>query len=254
MATWKRGVVGALLVPLVLAAEARAGDPPPQGLAVVALDGSSDVAWPLAEDIYGRAPLRPPSLDEARARVLAGEPLPLGASRTLTELAETRAAVHGDDAPSRQLLSSIARTLHARAIVVVDSEPVNGPLVTMGSADGGAPAPRWRPYARVFVAELGAFDAARYFADSSVAEEDRAILTWNDAVQSLDRVYGAPPTFLVPPPLKPEAPQESSSRPFYTSPWFWGALGAAAFGAGAIYFATRDTSNGMIHLQLQVPK
>jgi hypothetical protein len=46
----------------------------------------------------------------------------------------------------------------------------------------------------------------------------------------------------------------SGPTPFYLSPWFWGAVGAAAFGAGAIYFATRDNGSSSIQLQVQVPK
>jgi hypothetical protein len=55
-------------------------------------------------------------------------------------------------------------------------------------------------------------------------------------------------------PLPPEAPKKEGSHPFYTSPWFWGAVGAAVFGGTAVYFATRDNSSSTIHLELQVPK
>jgi hypothetical protein len=54
-----------------------------------------------------------------------------------------------------------------------------------------------------------------------------------------------------PPPVKAEE-KKDASKPFYTSPWFWGAVGAAAFGGAAVYFATRDNSPSTIHLQLQV--
>jgi len=42
-------------------------------------------------------------------------------------------------------------------------------------------------------------------------------------------------------------------RAFYESGWFWGALGAAAFAGGAVYFATRDNGPVPIHLEMQVP-
>ena len=52
------------------------------------------------------------------------------------------------------------------------------------------------------------------------------------------------PVITVPPPR---------GKAFYESGWFWGALGAAAFAGGAIFFATRDNGESTIHLQVQVP-
>jgi hypothetical protein len=43
------------------------------------------------------------------------------------------------------------------------------------------------------------------------------------------------------------------SKKFYESPWFWGALGAAALAAAGVYFLTRDNGSDTIHLQLQAP-
>jgi hypothetical protein len=40
---------------------------------------------------------------------------------------------------------------------------------------------------------------------------------------------------------------------FYESGWFWGALAAAAFAGGAVYFASRDNQPTTIHLEMQVP-
>ena len=42
-------------------------------------------------------------------------------------------------------------------------------------------------------------------------------------------------------------------KAFYESGWFWGAVGAAAFAGGAIFFATRDNGESTIHLQMEVP-
>ena len=64
----------------------------------------------------------------------------------------------------------------------------------------------------------------------------------------------ASPSALATSPLPPAIPKTTESRPFYVSPWFWGAVGAAVFGGVAVYFATRDNTTGAIHLEMQVPK
>jgi hypothetical protein len=206
-------------------------------VAVLAAGDPSQAAWSLAQEVYARPSLRP-SFDEAHARVLAGEAPAPDAPKDLVDLAETRAAIKGDDGPSRRLLGSLATTLHVKGIVVVMASP--------GSL----------PYARAFVAENGTFDAARYTPDAV----DGGSVDWADVPASLDRTYGerppAPPLAVSSPP--PQIPQTGDkgtpSRPFYVSPWFWAAVGAAAFGGVALYFATRDNGPDTIHLQLQVPR
>ena len=89
------------------------------GFAVLAQGAALAWAWPLAKELYARDAMRPPSLDEAHARVFAGEPPPADAPSDLRDLAETRAAIRGEDAPSRQLLAALATTFHLRGIVVV---------------------------------------------------------------------------------------------------------------------------------------
>ena len=187
--------------------------------------------------------LRPTTLDEARARVLAGEPPAAGAPQDLRDLADTIAAVHGDDAPSRALLADIAHRVQASRLLVVRME------------DG-------HPSARVFFAASATYDAASY------APDEGTPLAWKGAVESLARTYGPPP----PPPSPPAPPSPPlaapplathdevlaatappASKAFWQKGWFWGAVGAAAFAAGAIFFATRDNGPSSIHLIVQVP-
>jgi hypothetical protein len=218
----------------------------PTGLVVVALGGSMDAAWPLARAVYAQPSLRPAAVDEAGARVLCGEAPASDAPRAVRDLAETVAAIKGDDLPSRTLLAEIARRTGARAVVVVRPEA-------------------GRTGARVFLPEAGVFDAATYAPDAATP------LTWNAAAQSLARAYGAtspagPPPAGGPgstaptsaPPLATHeepvlATEPPRKRAFYESGWFWGAIGAAAFAGGAAYFATRDNGASTIHLQMQVP-
>ena len=231
---------------------------PPAAPAVAAkgtavLGSSADAAWPLAQAVYAESALRPASLDEARARVLAGDAPAEGAAADVKELAELRAGVHGDDAASRQLLATIANRVHVASILVL----------VLG--EGDAP-----PSAKLFLADAGRFDAAVYPPDDGSGQ----IRSWSGAVRSLVRASGAsappptvsnvsPPAATTPAPAAATAPSNgkdetkpasASSKPFYLSPWFWGAIGAAAFGAVAVVLATRDTSGGQIHLQMQVPK
>jgi hypothetical protein len=211
---------------------------------VVALAGATDAAWPLASSVYGTASLMPATIDESHAHVLCGEAAPGGAPSDVRDLAETVAAVHGDDAPSRALLGDIARRFSVRGIVVVRVD------------DAG-------PSARVFLADSASFDAATYTPDQGSRS------AWSATTRSLVRAFGsgasaggelgrapasavrAPPLATHPEPKVDGAPAQH--REFYQSGWFWGAIGAAAFGAGAVFLATRDTGPSAIHLQLEVP-
>lgn len=205
------------------------------GVAVVAMPGATDAAWPLAQAVYATPALRPFTLDETHARVLCGEKPADGAAADLVDLSDSVAGIRGEDAASRAILADLARRLNVRALVVVHA------------SDG-------RPLARVFVTDVAAFDAASYGPD------DRG---WQPVTQSLARAFGTPadpsqPTLTPAPPLAthPEpvlVNEPPKKKAFYESGWFWGALGAAAFAGGAVFFATRDNGASTIHLDMQVP-
>jgi hypothetical protein len=217
-----------------------------RGLAVVALTGTADAAWPLAREIYASLLLRPTTMDEPHARVLCGEAAAGGAPLELRDLADTVAALHGDNAPSRALLVDIARRFSVRAVVVVD-------------LDGGHPA------ARVFMAEIAAFDAATYRPDETDG------FSWSGTVRSLTRTFAseaspsegvngsvvhAPPMATVELGHGRQGTDKGAPRrrQFYESGWFWGALGAAAFAGATVFLATRDSSPSVIHLHVEVPR
>ena len=248
----------------VARAEPNPVDTAAHGLAVLGLGSSMDVTWPLARAVYALGALRPPVLDEAHARVLAGESAADSAPAELRDLSESRLAIHGDDAASRRLLASIAASLHVKGIVVV------APGATLATP----------PSARVFVSGgAGAFEAATYQCDPSAPVTwgtGAPVVTWKGAVQSLNRGFGDVPVSQSPAAVvPPQAPglvnagaipslavvatpsgtaADKRPRVFYKSPWFWAALGAAALGATAVYFATRNDGSGNINLQVQVPK
>lgn len=255
-----------------VAIEARALHPA-QGVAVVASGTARDDAFTLARAVYGSA-LRPRRLDELRARILAGDPAPPSATRELRELAELRGAVGGEDAASRKLLASIAQQLGVQALLVVSravppsgEENTGGPtdagVADLGAADAEA-APRTSTAmvdagtaaantgglvsARLFLPETGEFDAARYEPDAS---------GWGGTVTSLSRRFPPPAAPVAaqlqgPPPKLPS--DGKGSRPFYASPWLWGGVGAAVLLGGFFFFASRDTSDDPIHLQMRVPR
>jgi hypothetical protein len=237
-------------------------------LVVVALGDAADVAWGLAQAVYAREALRPTRLDEDVARALAGDTLPSAASTRARDLAQMREAVRGDDAPSRALLRDIASQTGARGVVLVATPP----------------------RARVFDVERGAFEAAFYEPMSSGSAEG----AWTPAVDAFGARYAAANRAVsvgntqsadasnrrvnpdaraetAPPPARastrPSTDRPSTdrqkdanerggapSRPFYASPWLWGALGAAAATALIVYVASRDNRDDTIHLHVQVPK
>jgi hypothetical protein len=240
---------------------AKPATPAGQGIAVVAVGPARDEAFALARAVYGSR-LRPTSLDEVRARVLAGGPAPANASRELRDLAEIRAGITGDDAAGRRLLGGIAQQIGAQALLVVKVERSAAPPAPegpppaedAGSAAGNA-APATTVVARLFLAETGDFDAARYVPEPGL----EGPAAWRSTVVSLEGRFppvartAAPGAALAATPTK-LSPEGEKSSPFYASGWFWGAIGGAALLAAGIYFATRDTTSDPIHLQMRVPR
>lgn len=214
---------------------------------------SRDEATKLARAVYASS-LRPRSLDELHARVLTGDAPPSNATKPLRELAELRASVTGDDAPSRHLLASIASQVGASGLLVVmlGSHSASASDADAGvDSDGGSPvAPK--PTARLFLSETGEFDAARYEPDETGS--------WRGTVTSLASSGRFPPpvtapAVAAPSPSPPKLSSEGKdSKPFYASPWFWGAIGGALLLGGFFYFTTQDSSNDPIHLQMKVPR
>lgn len=246
------------------AASAQVTKPAGQGIAVLAVGNARQEAFDLARAIYGSR-LRPVNLDEVRARVLAGDPPPANASRELRELAELRAGVTGEDAAGRRLLTGLAQQVGAQALIVVKIERNAAPPALVAppaasDADGGASVPgnagpTTTVVARVFLADTGEFDAARYQPEPGL----KGATAWTSTVASLEsrfpppsRVVG-PGAATAPAPVKLRA-NEGQSSPFYISGWFWGALGGAALLGAGFYFASRDTSSDAIHLQMHVPR
>jgi hypothetical protein len=243
----------ALVACLFASGDARAATPPAsRGLAVLAEGDTAGPAATLARVVYADPGLLPPALDEVRARVLVGGPVAADAPADVRDLAETRAAIHGDDAPSRSLLTGLAASLHVKGLVVVLDRPGE------------------RPVARVFVAGSGAFDAVLYEPDPPPVATWGAgatTVTWSSTGAALHRGFAeaivAVPALTPgpagaleatpPPPLVGEK-TPGAGRPFYASPWFWGAIGAALFAGAAFYFATRDSSDPNIQLSVQVPR
>jgi hypothetical protein len=249
--------------------------PAAQGVAVLGIGRAPEVreaASALARAVYASS-LRPQKLDELRARILAGEAAPPGVVKDVRELAELRAALSNaaqiEDASSRRLLASIADQLNVAALLVLVQASVAGPDA---SADAGVDAPESKPTApswsaRLFVLERGDgqasgdFDAARYEPDATEEGSPPAPIptsaSWRKTVRSLVGRFPAPP------PVKPELravppPQLASdardSKPFYKSPWLWGALGAALLVGGLFFFGSQDTSDDPIHVQMRVPR
>jgi hypothetical protein len=200
-----------------------------QGVAVLAIGDAREDAFAAARAVYTTT-LRPSSLDELRARVLAGDPAPTTATKELRELAELRAGVHGDDAASRSLLASVAQKLRLEGILLV------------GREDDAA-------FARLFLASTGELDAARYSPDPA------AEAPWRATVASVAAHFPKPaqPVSRVPPATM-ATPDPKEKKPFYTSPWLWGALGATLALGAFFFFVGRDTSDDPIHLQMRVPR
>lgn len=227
-----------MLVGLVLGrphlAAAQVAAPAPQGVAVLGTNGAKDDAFALARAVYASS-LRPRAVDEMRARILAGEQPAVG-GKELKDLSDLRASINGDDVASKRLLASIATQFNLQGILVVSEKAAP-------DADAGV-----APSAQLFVAARGDFDAARYEPTDG----------WNATVTSVAARFPPPPpppaTVALPASQLPKVPQEKrEDKPFYKSPWLWGALAAAAVIGGIFFFASQDKSSDPIHVRMTVP-
>ena len=172
---------------LVLGARDVGAQPPPrQGIAVLGMGAAKDEAYTLARAVYASS-LRPRNLDEIRARVLAGDPPPSLSSKEVRELSELRASIKDDDAPSKRVLASIAKDLNVAALLVVKVEATQQAADEDAGIEAGAPLKTTS--ARLFLAETGDFDAARYSPETG-GEGPEA---WRPTVTSLERRFQAAP-------------------------------------------------------------
>lgn len=201
------------------------------GYVVLARGAAKENAWSLAQETY-RSPRLRPRLDEAHARVFAGEDAPAG-RKDLAELAEARDAVVDEGAASRRILASLGKEYGLEGVLVV------------GSSEGASPA------ARLFTVETGRFEPLELRSETDTG--------WSSARATLERLA---PREVTPAPVA-QAPANATKsgeeakpgrKAFYESPWFWGAAGAAAALGGAFFLATRDSSSDSIHVQMQVPR
>ncbi len=223
-------------------AEAKPAEPkaPARGFVVVGARVPAAEAFRFAQVAYKSASLRPAKLTEAQARVLVGEPVSNPDDKSLAELAQLRDGVRGDDAASRSVLSELCRQLGVEGVAVV-------------SAPDGQPTT-----VRLFLAGSG-FDAAVYHPAPAPGDE-----AWSQVVRSLERSragLGGPPApspMMANPDTLPASAKaseaSSASKPFYKSPWFWGAIGGAAFLGGGVFLATRETDASTVRLQMRVPQ
>ena len=259
------------IAPVAIADDAPAPTPqtasPPvvgarKGVAVIGMSGARDEAFQLARGIYAST-ARPGNLDEVRARILAGDP-PGNASKDLRDLAELRGGVTGEDAASRQLLASLAQKLNVQGLLVVrktfllPTPPAPVTPTPATDADAGAVPPSAESAAvepaaatvnaRLFLAETGDFDAANYSPETPEAGAS----PWQGTIRSVTTRFPSAASLIVRSRVGPT--DSKDSKPFWTSPWLWVGLGAAALAGLGLYFATRgDNSTDPIHLQLRVP-
>ncbi len=204
----------------LLSAPSTSTPAPRKGVVVVAVGAvgdAADAAWPVASAVYADGAVRGKIVDRD-ARVLAGGKLPDDASDDLKELAELRAKVAGDDAASRAVLKEIARRTSTLAVVVV--------FPTQGDVPS---------HARVY-------DAADDRMAATEHKAEKGSSPWAPLVSALHAKYASEPA-KAPPPKDAPKPKEEPSRSFWSSPWFWGAVGAAVAGAAVAYAVTRDSGN-----------
>jgi len=205
-------------------------------------EDAGPAARALAREAYADATLTP-RLDDATARVLAGEAVPVGGSARLTEIADVRKAAQasGADAVTRRLFASLGADLGAVLVLPVTLR------------DG-------RPTARVVSVAKGAFEPVELQGTIEVQADGVARVRWAGVTSILaglmpkTRVAAGPvATGAKPGPLAPKKDERSAVSAFFSSPWTWVGIGVVAV-AGVVVFAASQSQgdSGMLQLQGRV--
>jgi hypothetical protein len=213
--------------------------PAPQahGVIVVATgEGSGPAARALALETY-RDPVLRPAIDEATARVLAGDPVGEGAPPRLKEIAELRGAIaHADsELVARRLLASLGSEL-------------GSPLVVSVFIDAG------RPVARALRSAGAVVERVELGATIETTPDGAKTFRWPGAASTLRGLLGVPDAPVAEPlrplaPKAPAAPVVPEARPFWKSPWFWGTAGVvAAAGVTVLVLSKTQGGPGDVHL------
>jgi hypothetical protein len=240
------------------------------GAVVVATsDAASPAAHALAAEVYREADLRP-AIDDATARVLAGERVPDGAAPRLKDLGELRASI-ATSVPAAPPAAGAAAPppsdLVLRRLLASLGADVGAALVVTVAMDGS------RPVARVLRTSTATFERVELGPTVDLAADGTRTFRWPGVTTTLRGFVMPPAPAAPPPPVAPGAPAApppnpplaplaatsqapvvpEEPRPFYKSPWFWGSVaGAAAVGLG-VYLITRATSStDNVHLTAKV--
>lgn len=207
------------------------------GVIVVATgEGAGPAARALALETY-RDPVLRPEIDEATARVLAGDAPVEGAPPRLKEIGELRAAIaHAEsELIARRLLASLGSEL-------------GSPLVVSVTIEAG------RPLARALRSTGAVIERVELGATTEIAPDGGKTYRWPGAASTLRGILGfpdaAPAEALRPLAAKaPTAPVVPEQRPFWKSPWFWGTAGVVvAAGISVLVVSKLEGGPSNVHV------
>lgn len=207
----------------------------PHGVVVLAMsDEAIPAARALAREAYGDEALRP-RIDDATARVLAGEAVPAGGSAKLVEIADVRKAAQGagNDAVTRRLFASLGADLGAILVVPV------------AVRDG-------KPTARIVSVAKANFEPVELTGSLEAQPDGTSRVKWAGVAAILTGLVPKPTTApgkaAAPGPLAPKKEEPQGS--FWTSPWTWVGAGVVV-AAGVVVFAVSQSQGDGGGLRLQ---
>ena len=213
----------------------------PRGVIVLAMsDEAIPAARALAREVYAEDALRP-AIDDATARVLAGEAPPPNAGPKLVEIADVRKAAQGapSDAVTKRLFTSLGDDLGAILVVPVTVRD-------------------HRPAARIVSVAKGAFEPIELSGAIEAQPDGSSRVTWSGVATILKGLVPKPvatpsssssaPSSTPAGPLAPKKEEAPSS--FWSSPWTWVGAGVVV-AAGVVVFAVSQTQGDGGGLRMQ---